>query len=79
MKISSYYIKKFGAVLGLLFRACDYARPACGPLVSEVKVGVLKGVMVAMKALRPLWTAENLHQFVMALDRPNVLWLIGEF
>ena len=35
-------IKKFSAVLALLFGCCDRTSPAIGPLVSKVKVGVLK-------------------------------------
>ena len=42
-----------------------------GPLVSKIKVGILKQVAVVKKAPRPLWTAENVLRFVTALAVPE--------
>ena len=64
-------IKKFGAVLSLLFGCCDRASPAVGPLVNKIKVGVLKNVTISKQAPRPLWTPENLLTFVSTLSAPN--------
>ena len=61
-------LKKFGAVLGLLFGALDKPSPASGPLVSKVKIGVLKTAVSAPREPRALWTAENLNKFVTALN-----------
>ena len=80
-KVSSYLIngsnlspnaiKKFSVVLALLFGCCDRTSLAVGPLVSKVKVGVLKNVAVLKKAPRPLWTPENWLTFVTTLAVPN--------
>ena len=35
-------IKKFGAVMSLLFGCCDRPSPAVGPLVNKIKVGVFE-------------------------------------
>ena len=70
-KISTNSIKKFGAVLSVLFGACDRASPATGPLVAKIKVGVLKTVTQPKRPPRPLWTPENFHKFVSALARPE--------
>ena len=59
--------RQFCAVLSLLFGCCDRTSPATGPLVSKVKVGVLKNVTIEKKAPRPLWSPENLLAFVTAL------------
>ena len=48
LKSSPNYINKFLAVLLLLFGACDRISPATGPLVTRVKVGVLKNVVTAL-------------------------------
>ena len=64
-------IKKFSAVLLLLFGACDRATPATGPLVTKVKVGILKNVAIAKRAPWPLWTAQNMLMFVPALAKPG--------
>ena len=73
--ISPNSIKKFSAVLALLFGCCDRTSPANGPLVSKVKVGVLKNVAILKKAPRPLWTPENLLMFVTTLAVPNINFL----
>ena len=54
-------IKKFSAVLTLLFGCCDKSSLALGPLVTKVKVGVLKNVAITKNA------PENLLTFVTAL------------
>ena len=64
-------IKKFGAVMSLLFGCCDRPSPAVGPLVNKVKVGVLKNVTTSRQAPRPLWTPENMLIFVTTLSAPN--------
>ena len=64
-------IKKFGAVSSLLFGCCDRTSPAVGPLVSKIKVGVLKNMTLSKRAPRPLWSPENLLVFVSALFAPN--------
>ena len=64
-------IKKFGAVSSLFFGCCDRTSPAVGPLVSKIKVGVLKNMTFSKRAPRPLWSPENLLVFVSALSAPN--------
>ena len=56
-------IKKLSAVLSLIFGCCDKSSPAIGPLVTKVKVGVMKNVAIAKRSPRPLWTPENLLTF----------------
>ena len=73
--LSPNEIKKFSMVLALLFGCCDRTSPAVGPLVSKVKVGVMKNVAVLKKAPRPLWTPENLLTFVSTLAVPNINFL----
>ena len=73
--LSPNSIKKFSVVLALLFGCCDRASPATGPLVSKVKVGVLKNITIVKKAPRPLWMPENLFRFVTALAVPNINFL----
>ena len=41
------------------------------PLVTKVKVGVLKNMAIAKKSPRPLWMPENLLTFVTALAVPE--------
>ena len=65
-------IKKFGAVLSLFFGCCDRSSLAVRPLVSKIKVGVLKNVTLSKRAPRPLWSPENLLTFVSALSAPNI-------
>ena len=73
--LSPNSIKKFSAVLTLLFSCCDRASPAIGPLVSKITVGVLKNITSSKKAPRPLWTPDNLLVFVTALAVPNINFL----
>ena len=70
-KHSPNSIKKLSAVLSLLFGCCDKSSPAVGPLVTKVKVGVLKNVAIAKRAPWPLWMPENLLTFVTALAKPE--------
>ena len=41
------------------------------PLVTKVKVGVLKNIAITKKAPRSLWTSENLLMFVTTLTVPE--------
>ena len=64
-------LKRCGAILSLLFGALDKSSPATGPLISKVKVGILKDVVMVPREPRALWTTENLYKFVEALDVPH--------
>ena len=61
----------FFCTFPLLFGCCDRASPAVGPLVSKIKVGVLKNVTLSKRAPSSLWTPENLLMFVSTLSAPN--------
>ena len=64
-------LKKFSAVLALLFGCCYKRSLAIGPFVNKVKVGVLKNVAIAKRAPWPLRMPENLLTFVTALAKPD--------
>ena len=64
-------VKKCGAILSLLFGSWDKSSPATGPMISKVKVGILKSVVTATREPRALWTTENLYKFVEALNVPH--------